>query len=130
MHNIIKIKETIQNMKLLYVEDEIQVREGTGTFLNKFFDNLTIAIDGQDGLEKFQKSLDFDIVMTDLNMPGLNGMQMIESIKELKKDIIVVYFSADEVLDSIVEDEKTYIVKKPVAIEKFVEMLEKIGGRI
>ncbi|MBC8238554.1 MAG: response regulator [Helicobacteraceae bacterium] len=117
-------------MKLLYVEDEIQVREGTGTFLNKFFDNLTIAIDGQDGLEKFQKSLDFDIVMTDLNMPGLNGMQMIESIKELKKDIIVVYFSADEVLDSIVEDEKTYIVKKPVAIEKFVEMLEKIGGRI
>ena len=127
MNDIIKIKENIQNMKVLYVEDEEKVRESTANFLNKFFNNLTIANDGEDGLEKFKKTLDMDIVVTDVNMPKLNGIKMIELIKELKKDIIVVFISADDEINSVSEYDNCYILKKPVQIENVIEIFKKIA---
>lgn len=126
MSDLLKIKEKIQNMKLLYVEDENVLREVTADFLDKVFITTITANDGLDGLEKFKKSPNFDIIITDINMPGINGIEMAEAIKDLKENIIVVFISAEQQISSIKEDENIYTLIKPVQIEDFIELFGKL----
>jgi len=57
------------------------------------FDNITIAIDGQDGLEKFRNG-SFDLVITDVNMPNMDGLTLVKELRTLqmydKKPILVL----------------------------------------
>ena len=50
----------------------------------EFFDNIVVAVDGQDGLDKYEQD-HFDIIITDINMPKLNGIQMIKRIRKNRK---------------------------------------------
>jgi len=82
-----------KNLKLLYVEDNEEAREAVLVMLNEFFNNITVAIDGQDGLDKFNIN-NFDLIITDINMPKLNGLEMIREIKEINKNIPILILSA------------------------------------
>ena len=77
------IKQT-KTLSLLYVEDDDQTRKGTLETLTLFFERITLAVDGQDALERFQAG-DFDLIITDINMPNLDGIEMIKKIKEFVK---------------------------------------------
>ena len=73
--------------KVLLVEDEDLARKTLSFYLNTIFDEVVLAKDGEEGLnlvkENFQNNEDFDLVITDLNMPNLSGMQMIDEILKL-----------------------------------------------
>lgn len=71
LQNIIK---STKNLRLLYIEDNEDVREQTLKMLQIFFDDITVAVDGQQGLEEFQKnnkfeSTSYDLIITDIEMP-------------------------------------------------------------
>ena len=72
--------------KVLLVEDEELARKTLAFYLNTIFDEVVVACDGADALEIIKKSFDkkenFDLIITDLNMPNVNGMQMIDEIFE------------------------------------------------
>ncbi len=70
-----KLSQYSKNIKVLYVEDDAVAREYISEFLSTIFDNLIIAIDGEDGLEKF-KNNDINLVITDIMMPKLNGINI------------------------------------------------------
>ena len=71
-----------KNLRVLYVEDSEIVRESTCDRLDQYFDAFDIATNGEDGLQKYKQFYEehhtfYDIVITDINMPKMNGIEMI-----------------------------------------------------
>ncbi len=86
-----------KNLHLLYVEDDASLREETAEILEDFFASVQRCENGAEGLEKYkafykQTGGYFDIVITDINMPIMNGIAMSEEIMTLnaKQSIFVV----------------------------------------
>jgi PAS domain S-box-containing protein len=128
MSDIKKIIEFTKNFNVLYVEDNEQARSETRNILERFFNNVIIAKDGTDGLEKFQK-YGADIVITDINMPRLNGFEMIKEIKKTAPDINTMVVSAYNETDYFIEAIKLGVdgfILKPFEIDQFVDILKKI----
>ena len=128
IERIERLSEYSKSIKVLYVEDDPVTREYISEFLSTIFDNLVIAIDGEDGLEKF-KSNNINLVITDIMMPKLNGIQMLEEIKKINKDchsiIISQHNEVDVLLQSIKLNVDGYILK-PIEFENILDILEKI----
>ncbi|MEA3331183.1 MAG: EAL domain-containing protein [Campylobacterota bacterium] len=134
MDNINEIIKYSKNLKLLYVEDNEEARESTIIILEEFFDDITVAINGEDGYEKFEQLKDdIDLIITDINMPKLNGLEMIEKIRTINKDIPILVLSAYNesgfFMDSIKLGVEGYLLK-PIDIEQFLGMLEKVTQKL
>ena len=121
-----------KNLKLLYVEDDVSARERTLKLLENFFKDITVAVDGQDGLNKF-KLQKFDLILSDINMPNLSGLEMLENIREIDKNIPILMLSAhndsDYFLQAISLDIDGYILK-PLDSQQFIKAIYKIVEKI
>ncbi|NOX16336.1 MAG: EAL domain-containing protein [Epsilonproteobacteria bacterium] len=131
----IDIKELVRmsrGLKLLYVEDDKNARQTTLKMLSNFFQDITIAVDGKDGIEKF-KSKKIDLILSDINMPNLNGLEMLKIIRELNSDIPALLLSAhndsDYFMEAIELDIDGYILK-PLVFEQFAKTLFKIVQKL
>ena len=123
-----QIKILIQNasgLRVLYVEDEGQIRENTHLFLETIFSDVTSVANGKEGIEQYILS-SFDLVITDILMPELNGVGMIKKMKEIRSDQMFIVTSACE--------ESTYLLElinlgvsqfllKPIQTEQMVQVL-------
>ena len=122
------IKEIIdfsKTLKVLIVEDNEEAREQAVKLLENLFDDIVVAVDGIDGLEKFNKDK-FDLVISDLNMPRMNGMEMCSKIRDITKNIPIVILSAyndsEHFMDTIRLSINGYILK-PININQFIDTL-------
>ncbi len=86
------IKQT-KNLKLLYVEDNKDVTETTLFILEDLFDDILIAVDGKDGLNKF-KNNKIDLVLTDIDMPNMDGLEMSKAIKQININQPIIVLTA------------------------------------
>jgi len=78
-----QIIEYSKKLVVLYAEDNKGARESTKLILDEFFDHIILAVDGQDGFDKFNQYMDeIDLVITDINMPHMNGLDLSEKIKK------------------------------------------------
>jgi YesN/AraC family two-component response regulator len=125
MDNSKEIVKLASSLKVLYVEDEENTRGMFAKHLGRFFKDLDIAVDGKDGLEK-AKAKKYDIIITDVQMPHLTGLQMLHEIKALGQDVKTVITTAfnDEAyfMDSIAIGVDRYIIK-PVKIEDLYRVI-------
>jgi len=83
----------INKITILYVEDEEGIRTQLTKFLKNFASELYIAVDGKDGLEQYKK-YNPDIVISDIQMPKLNGIEMVKDIKNKKSNQHVIFTTA------------------------------------
>ncbi len=131
-----KLEELIsytKSLKLLYVEDEEDVRRSTLSILQDFFDDIIVAHDGKDGLDKYLEHLhkenQFNLIITDINMPNLNGLEMITEIKRLDDNIAIVVFSALQnskyFVECIKQNITGYIIK-PLDLTQLIGVLESV----
>ena len=128
MKNIENIIKYTSKLHLLYVEDDKAIREASSFLLENFFDIITTAVDGKDGLEKF-KNNNIDLIITDINMPLLNGLEMISKIKEIDKNIKVIIFSANIEPKYFTESIKLGVngyLLKPIDMEYLINILENV----
>ncbi len=137
MHNceIESVIEFFSDTKLLYVEDNKEAREATFGILEEFFGDIFVAVDGKDGYEKFVENYEnIDIIITDINMPNMTGIEMIEKIKESNlKEIPVLVLSAHNEVDYFINSIKVGIngyLLKPIDIEQFIATLCQISQTI
>ena len=121
------IKQTT-NLKVLYVEDDEETRTHTLKMLHNFFSNISIGMNGNDGLKNF-KNDNFDVIFTDINMPGVDGMELIQGIRRVNVDIPIIILSAHEkreyFLNSIKYGVDGYLLK-PFGYEELEEVIIKI----
>ncbi len=120
-----EIKALKQKVKDIYVEDEDDMRIGTEMFLNKFFNFVEIAENGQDGLQKF-KDGDFNIVFTDILMPKMNGLDMIRNIKKYKKNIFCIALTASEINKENIENNVNLYFRKPISYNNMIVIMKEI----
>jgi len=128
MTDIDELIKYSQHLKLLYVEDNADAREMTAMILEDFFDKIVIAVDGEDGFEKFQEN-EIDLIITDINMPRLNGLDMIEKIRAIDDDVSILVLSAHNEDDFFIRSIKLNIdgyLLKPIDIDQFSNMLNKV----
>jgi len=122
---MLKVKDC-KDIKVLYVEDDTVVAKSMMNILEKFFTHLYYAKDGVEGLE-YIKSKELDLIITDINMPKLSGLEMISQMKDLGKDIytimITAYSDNSTFLESVKLGVKGYIIK-PLVVMQFLETLE------
>ncbi len=124
-------KETLK-LSLLYVEDNIDARTSTLLILEQFFQDIDIAVDGQDGFEKFQ-SKKYNLIMTDINMPRLNGIEMIRLIRKVDMAVPILVLSAyneqNFFTDGIKAGIEGYLLK-PIDIGQFMDIMARVIERI
>ena len=87
-------KEILKDLKILYVEDEDDVREFTGKTIGAIVKEVIIAENGRIGLDLFIQNPDIDLIVTDINMPKMGGLEMCAEIKKINNDIPIVVTSA------------------------------------
>lgn len=94
------IREYTQDMVVLYVEDEALVREETKSVLERFFKRVDTAEDGIQGLASYKSALvkdsPYDIVVTDLRMPNMDGVLMSQHIIDLHDEQSIIVISAHD----------------------------------
>ncbi len=127
-----KIIYYTQNLRLLYIEDNINVRNQTLKMLKIFFDTIDVANNGEEGLFLFKKnniSSSFDLIITDLEMPIIDGISMINTIRSIDKQIPILIFSAHSNTDYFLQTISIGIdgyVLKPYDIETISNALMNI----
>lgn len=88
-------KEFLKEISILYVEDEHDVREFTSKLLNSLFKEVFVANDGLEGLELFKEhTKDIDLIVSDINMPNMDGLLMSHEIKKIDATIPIIVTSA------------------------------------
>ncbi|OCL86714.1 Transcriptional regulatory protein tctD [Aliarcobacter thereius] len=114
--------ELLKNKKLnlLYAEDDLELRDKVVYFIKDKFENIYLASDGIDALEIYNKKI-VDIIITDISMPKLTGIDLIKEIrkKDNKIPIIIITAQSDKksLLEAIPLNLVRYIVK-PFEITK------------
>jgi len=88
-----------KDLNILYVEDSEEVRKNTAETLGEYFLSVDVAVDGQDGIEKYKKyyaehTSYYDLVISDIEMPGLNGIELSDVILEMNNDQMIIIISA------------------------------------
>lgn len=87
---------------ILTIDDDRHIRESFPNFLEDFDYNVYIAKNGKEGLALFQRYLP-DLVLPDLRMPEIDGLEVLAGIKELSPDTPVLIISGTGVLVDAVE---------------------------
>lgn len=116
----------LRELKLLFVEDEEDLINIITDTLNKLQANFVTARNGQEGLDVLAQHDDIDAVITDINMPIMNGLEMIEEIKKTNKDLPIVIMSAHtetEYIRSAKELGVENYLLKPFDFIKFIELM-------
>ena len=118
---------SLKEITVLYCEDELHLREVTQGILESFTKKQFIASDGQEGLELFEKNQnDIDLIITDVNMPNMNGLEMSKKIKEINPNIPIIVataFSNSEYLLEAIELGIDKYVLKPINIKKLLDTM-------
>ena len=118
-------------LRILVVEDEPLVREVLGVYLDEDQHNVTLAVNGRDGLEKYQAG-EFDLVMTDRAMPEMNGDQLAQEIRKLnpKQPVLLLTGFGDLMAGSGEQPEGVdLVVSKPFTLTTLRNAIAKVLGR-
>jgi len=126
MDDIKALREEVKNLKVLFVDDEIDVRHGSGIFLRKFFDNVVICSNGQEGLAAFMQDKDFDVVITDILMPVMNGIEMLKEIRKIDSNVFSVFLTASRGVDSIDKELSNLILQKPLSFDDMILVMKQL----
>ncbi len=123
--------------RVLLAEDESVAREILGFYLNTIFDEVIVVKDGLEGLNLYKKALkenkNFDLVLTDIKMPNMDGIEMLENIYSLNKNqkfiIVSAYKDEEMLLKSINLKVLGYFVK-PLNVDNIMELLTKAKDEV
>ena len=121
----IKFQKT---MRVLLVEDNKDAREAIYDLLHNYFDTIVTASNGKEGLESFKKQ-DFDLIISDIKMPVMNGIEMIREIRMLNPSIAIIVLTAHQEFDYIFETINLSVdgyLLKPLDFTLFQRLIDRI----
>ena len=120
---------SVINISLLYVEDEKTIRDYLGDMLSRQVAELHIAVDGKEGLELFKEKKP-DVILTDIRMPIMNGLEMTKEIKAISQDVFIIVTSAYSESEYFVEAIDMGVdnfLLKPVNKRKLKHLLQHVA---
>lgn len=130
MKELYEIVEKTKNLNMLFVEDSDIIRMSSVEFYEDIFNEVFIAVDGKDGLEIFfEHKDDIDLIITDISMPIMGGIEMAQKIREYSPNIPIFLLSAHSGEKQKVEIQDLNIqafLEKPLNISNLINAIDKI----
>jgi DNA-binding NtrC family response regulator len=115
--------------KILIIDDDRLVRGSTEETLRRAGYEVTAVAGGQEALAQFQAN-DFNLVLCDMKMPGMDGMEVLEKIKEINEGVPFIIMTAYGTIESAVDAMHKgayYFIQKPFSSLDQLELLVKRG---
>ena len=125
MKNYKELLKYSKTLSILYVEDHESLRLSTHDILKHYFDVVYSAKDGLEALEYYDK-YHFDLILTDISMPRMDGVELIEKIYEKNPSQVILVISAHEESDyllPLINLGVQRFVRKPLDIEELTGAL-------
>lgn len=122
----------LSNLRVLYAEDDTETREELQSILELYVAELYIAKNGREGLDLYKKYFP-DIVITDIQMPEMNGLSMAADIRVLNSQQPIIILSAYndvEYLFRALELGIQHYITKPISIERLLNKLAELTERM
>ncbi|MEA3499313.1 MAG: hybrid sensor histidine kinase/response regulator [Campylobacterota bacterium] len=122
--------ELLKQSSILYVEDDLSVSSVFCAILESSFKKIYAASNGAEGLEFYLKYKDkIDVIVTDLNMPKVSGIEMIKRIREISYDVPIIITSAfgdERSLKQIVNLGVDGFLNKPLVLDDLLKIIERV----
>jgi len=133
-----EVSDYTRKLSVLYVEDDVDLLEETAELLKDLFLSVDTAKNGLVAFNKYNEYHDreskyFDLVITDVNMPIMDGMDLIRDIHSLNKIqpvIVVSAYSESSKLIQMIQGGVNNFLMKPINPEEFMKMIYKISKDI
>jgi len=119
----------LQKLTILYVEDETTLQEDIYQNISPFVKEVILANDGQNGLQIFKENKNkIDLIICDILMPNINGVEMIDAIRLIDKEIPVIYttaFNDTKYMKQTIEQSIVSYILKPIDVELLLNAIVK-----
>jgi len=131
----VKLKELsgiTSTLSVLYVEDDITLREQNNELFKELFHTIDVATDGEEALNLYKKQ-SFDIVITDINIPKINGLSMIKMMQEKRsnqKFLITTVYKQEELESQLKEMNLKHFLTKPIPTKWLLRKIEDIVNEL
>ncbi len=127
-------RNLLKRLTLLYVEDDNSIRTELGSLLENFFGKVYTAPNGLEGLEFFmQNKNSIDIILADINMPKMNGIEMVKNIRAANVNVPVIFATAYSDNDFLFEAVKLHVydyIVKPIDIRQALTLMSDLASTI
>ena len=139
MINSKELLEYTQNLSLLFVEDHDELRINTNEILKNFFKVVHSAKNGKRGLELYHDfyqengGKSYDIILTDIKMPKMNGVELIESIYNINPSqtlIVISAYDESKYLLPLINLGIEQFIKKPIDFQELLQALLKASKKV
>ena len=121
--NALKNKE---NFSILFAEDEVMVSKPMQKILERLCNDVVVAYDGLKAWELYEQR-DFTVVITDLQMPNMNGAELVEKIRSSNNPhqiiIVVTAFREGLEYEQVKSLNADIILEKPFSLQSFLEAI-------
>jgi len=119
----------VESMKILVVDDEAPIRDVIRKGLSQMGGyNVEVAQNGLEAIEKIEKDV-FDLVLTDLKMPEMNGLELLKTIKGIRPEVMVILMTAYGSIETAVEAMKigaNDYITKPIDLNELLIHISKV----
>lgn len=120
-------------IRILVVDDEQLVRDLLVSYLSSLGFVVETAQDGVEGLEKYAEG-DFDVVLTDLSMPNMDGLELLKELREIDDEAVVLIITGYPTIGTAVEAIKQgaadYITKPFTLDEVKIRIDRAVGAKM
>ncbi len=124
--------DQVKDLKILYVEDDATMRKMFEQVLKKVVEVIYLAKDGKEGLKIFEQG-GIDIIITDISMPEMNGLEMAEHIRKSDPNIPIIvtssYSESKYLLEAIDRDVTSYMLK-PISYDLLRKKIEQVAHSV
>ncbi|WP_417327324.1 response regulator transcription factor [Halarcobacter sp.] len=138
MQSLKELLEFSKGLKILFIEDNLDVREQLNKLFENFFSNIDVCFNGFEALEEYKKHKTdndnfYDLVITDISMPKLDGIELCKEIFKINKEQKVLVISAHTEKEKIAQLNEigvTHILQKPVEHTSLISTLSSLISSI
>ena len=121
--NALKNKE---DFSILFAEDEVMVSKPMQKILERLCNDVVVAYDGLEAWELYEQR-DFTVVITDLQMPNMNGAELVEKIRSSNNPhqiiIVVTAFREGLEYEQVKSLNADIILEKPFSLQSFLDAI-------
>jgi YesN/AraC family two-component response regulator len=107
------------------VEDDRMLQQETAQLLKNFFEKIDLAQNGEEGLELFEPGK-YEIIITDINMPKVNGVEMVKAIRRKDRHQMIIVISAHDephYLIDLINAGVQRFLSKPIDLTELISIL-------